>query len=324
MHHDPTFWHFSLASVPEQDRAETAREIFGRGIVNMDFTPLTDEPQLEVSVRVLPGVAITRGWNSPHIADSGYDQSRENDDIALVWGTTPGRGRLRQCGREIVGDDGTAALISCGDRVTAETRSAFHHVTVRLQRSRLLTLVPHTEAVLMQPVSDRNPALRLLTAYLNLLESGLDLHTPELAHAAATHICDLVAVALGARGEAGQLADRRGVRAARLAAIKRWIFDHLDSAALNVAAAAAAGNVSPRYVQRLFEDEGTTFSAFVLARRLALAHRRLCDPGLSHLAIGNIAYSSGVGDLSYFTRSFRAAYGETPGDVRQRAMARSN
>lgn len=175
----------------------------------------------------------------------------------------------------------------------------------------------------MRPVPSHNPALRLLTAYLALLEGSAHLDSPDVAHAAATHICDLVAMALGASGDARHLAAERGVRAARLATIKHWILGRLDSPALDVATTAAAANVSTRYVQRLFEEEGTTFTAFVLARRLALARRRLCDPNLDHLAIGCIAYSSGFGDLSYFNRSFRAAYGETPGDARQRAFFRS-
>ena len=74
--------------------------------------------------------------------------------------------------------------------------------------------------------------------------------------------------------------------------------------------------VTPRYVQRLFESDGTTFSEFLVGQRLARAHRLLCEPNLGHMAISEIAYDAGFGDLSYFNRRFRRLYGLTPRDVR--------
>ena len=74
--------------------------------------------------------------------------------------------------------------------------------------------------------------------------------------------------------------------------------------------------MTPRYVQRLFEADGTTFSEFLIGQRLARAHRLLCEPESSHAAISTIAYDVGFGDLSYFNRRFRRRYGLTPREVR--------
>lgn len=80
-------------------------------------------------------------------------------------------------------------------------------------------------------------------------------------------------------------------------------------------------NVGVRYVQMLFESEGATFTAFVLAQRLAVAHRFLANPRLARRTIASIALGCGFGDVSYFNRSFRAAYGQSPSDVRRRALS---
>jgi transcriptional regulator GlxA family with amidase domain len=69
----------------------------------------------------------------------------------------------------------------------------------------------------------------------------------------------------------------------------------------------------------LFEGEGTTFSAFVLKERLALARRMLGK--LVDRPIGLIALDAGFGDFSYFNRAFRRAYGEKPSDARARARS---
>ena len=320
MHHDPTLIQFSLADVPERGRAVALREVFGRAVMNLDFTSLTDNPRMEIEVRLLPGVVITSGWNSPHLAVSGHDRSRDSDDVALVWGTRPGKARLLHLGKESMVGDGSAYLISCADRVTAETRSAVHHLTIRLQRTLLCPLLPDVDAALMRRVSRDREELRLLARYVKLLNGNDSSLHPQLAHSAATHIGDLVALALGTGGEATELAAGRGLRAARLAAIKTWTLARLNKPDLDVSSAATAINVSPRYVQRLFEAEGMTFSSFVLANRLALAHRTLSNPGIALQTISNIAFASGFGDVSYFDRTFRAAFGETPSEVRQRAL----
>jgi AraC-like DNA-binding protein len=320
MDREPTFYRLSLSEVPTQDRAVTLKEVFGRGIVNMDFTPLTDDPRLDVEIHLLPGVIITDCRNSAFASDSGFDRSRDSDDLALAWTTSPGKGEMKHLGKE-TDATGVAVLISCADRVSTETRTNVSSLTVRMRRSLLLPLLPDAEAALMRNVPRDNAALRLLTTYLGvLIANKAHAQSPELGAAVAAHICDLVSLAVGTNKDATELAAGRGLRAARLAAIKRWVIAHLGEPELNVVAAAAASGVGVRYVQTLFESEGATFTEFVLAQRLATAYRRLTDPGLARRTIASIAFGCGFGDLSYFNRKFRAAYRQTPSDVRRRAL----
>ena len=66
----------------------------------------------------------------------------------------------------------------------------------------------------------------------------------------------------------------------------------------------------------LFEAEGTTFSEFVLARRLEHALQMLTLPSHAHLKITDIALASGFLDISYFNRVFRRRFSATPSEVR--------
>jgi AraC-like DNA-binding protein len=75
---------------------------------------------------------------------------------------------------------------------------------------------------------------------------------------------------------------------------------NLGDCDLTAAAVARRQCVTPRYVHKLFEDEGFTFSAFVLGRRLSRAHRMLSDPRFSDRSISSVAFHIGFGDLSYF------------------------
>jgi AraC-like DNA-binding protein len=137
-----------------------------------------------------------------------------------------------------------------------------------------------------------------------------------LRHAVATHIHDLCALAIGATRDAAEVARGRGLRAARLREIKADIVRNLRREDVSVNALAVRHRMTPRYIQRLFESEGTTLSRFVLGQRLVQAYRMLTDPRHAHRAIGMIAYDVGFGDLSTFNREFRRRFDVTPSDVR--------
>lgn len=117
----------------------------------------------------------------------------------------------------------------------------------------------------------------------------------------------------------GQLARSRGLRAARLCAIKADIASHLGEHELTVTAVAAHQGVSPRYVQMLFRAEGTTFSRFVLGQRLGCAYHMLTEPRYAACTITAIALEAGFGDLSTFNHAFRRVYGASPSNLRAAA-----
>ncbi|HYC94164.1 MAG TPA: helix-turn-helix transcriptional regulator [Sphingomicrobium sp.] len=308
---------FSLEQVPERERSSILREEFGRGVINTDFVPLTDAPWMELEIRPLPGVMITFGAHSPYCADTGHDASRGADDFNLVWATRPAKLLLAQRGRELRGDDGTAAFFSGADRLSGTARTDFHFVNIRLQRSLLGSLLPRTDDLLMRPIPPHTEALKLLNTYVGFLRKDGEPGCTELAHAVSLHIADLVALAVGTTRDASERAAGRGLRAARAASVKAWMLERISDPGLSISAVAATHRISPRYVQMLFEDEGTSFSCWLRAGRLTLARRRLADPAHAHRSIASIAYDCGFSDLSWFNHAFRQAFGETPSDVRQ-------
>jgi AraC-like DNA-binding protein len=161
-----------------------------------------------------------------------------------------------------------------------------------------------------------SPALQMLVRYLDLARHDSVVSNPELADAFTQHVTDLLALTLGATRDAAEQAKGRGLRAARLRAVKADVLKKLGRLDLSIDTIASAHGINPRQVQRLFELDGTTFTEFVLHERLALAYRLLCGPGQAARPISAVALEAGFGDLSYFNRSFRRRYGATPSEVR--------
>jgi len=169
---------------------------------------------------------------------------------------------------------------------------------------------------LMRPIPGDRGALRLLVDYAGwLLNAGCSIDQ-QLRNVSVRHVQDLLAVAVGPSSDFADTARTRGLRAARLKLAKSYVVAHSHRRDISVGTLAASLNVTPRYVQRLFEAGGTTFSEYLMGQRLARAHRLLCEPSADQTAISTIAYDTGFGDLSYFNRCFGRQYGLTPREVR--------
>src|SRR5262249_4272869 len=132
-------------------------------------------------------------------------------------------------------------------------------------------------------------------------------------------IHDLCALVIGATRDAREIAMGRGLRAARLRAIKADVARNLGDGDVTATALADRQRVTPRYIYKLFENEGTTLSRFVLGQRLIRVVRMLSAPRHADRTSGALAYDVGFADLSTFNREFRRHYGATPSDVRSSA-----
>jgi AraC-like DNA-binding protein len=176
--------------------------------------------------------------------------------------------------------------------------------------------VRNIDDAVLRPIPRGMGMLNLLRSYVDALFDDPALMMPEMRQLGVAQLCDLVAVTLGATRDAAAAAEGRGIRAARLRAIKSDIEAHLAHGGLLPGVVARRQKVSDSYIRKLFEGEGTSFSQFVLARRLVRAHRMLTDRRWIERSIAWIAFEVGFGDLSYFNRTFKRSYGTTPSDVR--------
>lgn len=307
---------FSTEGLPEPDRFEFWREVLGRAIMKFEVDPQPDcSPFASITLRSLPGVVIASGVaagmqyrHTPALIDS--------DDIVLFVALA-GAQTVNQLGRECTISGGEAAVFACAEPGLTIPRERQRRIAFRIPHNVLVSMVDSPDDVVCKPIPPNIDVLRLLVSYATaaLDDQGLSL-TPEAANLAANHIQDLVALSIGATRDAAAIAEGRGLRAARLKAIKTDIESNLGRQDLTVGAVALRHGVTPRYVQMLFETEGRTFSSFVLNQRLSRVRRLLTDPRYAGWTIGAVAFEAGFGDLSYFNRAFRRLYGATPSDIR--------
>lgn len=268
----------------------------------------------EVGLGMLEGTVNRLSRTRRHVAAS------QNDDFVLALNRGRSQLVVAHVGQEHTLKPGMALLLNNSEpgQVRGESENCWLPISVSCRH--LLQLVHNAEDLLGRPIDANQAILRHLRGYVGLLEGpdGIPDDPLLIAHLGAT-LADLIALVLGASGDAAQVARSRGLRAARLRAIKADIALHLGEMELSVTAVAARQGVSPRYVQMLFEAGGTTFSRFVRGQRLARAHRLLTDLRYATWTMTAVALEAGFGDLSTFNHAFRRAYGGSPSDVRAAA-----
>jgi AraC-like DNA-binding protein len=307
---------FSTRRLPERQRVPIWCEAFGRQVVRVNIEPLSDHPfAAEATVRALLGLRSMTFVGSPARNERPANLIADGDDAVVLLVNVTGTLTASQRGRDVSLGRGDSTLLLHAE-ASALTHSHVHYRGLIVPRAPLAALVTHVEDAAMRLIPHADEGLRLLMSYLKAVWENPEPERPALQHLIATHVCDLVAMIIGASRDGVAIAKEGGVAAARLAAIKTDIIRNAGHPDLTLLAVAKRQSVTPRTIQRLFESDGATFSAFVLGQRLARGHRMLADKRYAAWTIGAIAFAAGFGDLSYFHRVFRRRYGATPSEIR--------
>jgi AraC-like DNA-binding protein len=305
---------YSSDDIPERDRLPIWREQISRTVFKIDLEPAKDVPfHSNIATCALGDLGILRTtFTRCHM--SRKPVAADGDHLLLMTNYS-GLSHVISQRRELSLQVGDATLLN-GCEITNLHRHPGGGFGIRIPRTLLYGLVKDVDSQAMQRIPCGNDALSLLTGYVRTLLHDTELLLPEMRTLAYRHVIDLIAATLGPTSDAAEVILDRGVRAARLQAARAYIVQNTQQS-LSVVDVAAHLCVTPRYVQRLFETEGTTFSAFLLELRLNLVHRMLLDPRQNANSVELIAFNAGFGDASYFYRNFRRRFGATPSDIRK-------
>jgi AraC-like DNA-binding protein len=222
---------------------------------------------------------------------------------------------LTQLGREAELNAETAVIASCtepGNFCWADAHDCF---AVAIDQQRLRELVDQVEDLVARPVPN-SPVLRHLRRYLEILPWEDAEDEPDLLAHIGTTLTDLVALALGAGRDAAEVANMRGLRAARRHEIVREIRARFADPEFSAQELAGRMGVTDRYIQDLLHESGPTFSQRMLELRLQRARAMLEDCRYDRLKVSEIASASGFNEIPYFNRCFRRRFGMTPTQFR--------
>jgi AraC-like DNA-binding protein len=301
--------------VRAQDGA--VQSLHERGMTWVSFKPIPDLAcGIDFTLRKLPDLGLLSGAVQGLRHEHARRDSGDGDDDFSFHMNLSGLSFVSGARGEMTLGDGDAMLLNYSVSRTISRPGLVDHRVVRLPRAALSPLVRNIDDAVLCRIPRGTGMLSLLRNYVDAVFDDPALALPEMRQLIIAQLCDLIAVTLGATRDATAVAGGRGIRAARLRAIKSDIEAHLTYSELSPGVVARRQEVSDSYIRKLFEGEGTSFSQFVLGRRLVRAQRMLTDRRWADRSIAWIAFETGFGDLSYFNRTFKRFYGNTPSEVR--------
>ncbi|UVC09254.1 helix-turn-helix transcriptional regulator [Rhizobium sp. TH2] len=312
---------FSTDHLPRRERLGVLHDFVGRIVARRQFRPLDDEIRIELgAVALSDNVMVCKARYSPIAGKRTREMITDGREDYLLT--------VHDADCELAVEGREPFSVKAGDLMLVSEASVAEfrlpHVNVNvvsLGFAQLKARLPRIDGRPFYHAPLGTAGAALAAGYADLL-----FRNPAEAQAAdsraASHLYDLAALAFGAAIGQNTSFDRTGIGAARLELIKKDVQARLKDPGLGIGSVAKSQGVSPRYIQRLFEREGTTFSDYVRGCRLELAHAMLCDIAALAQSISSIAYDCGFGDLSHFNRSFRERFDMTPSDIRAATMMR--
>jgi len=300
-----------------QAKAGDVESLHERGVTWVSFKPMPDLAcGIKFTLRKFPDLGLLSGVVQGVRHEHARRDSGDGDDDFSFHMNLSGLSLVTGPRGETTLRDGDAMLLSYSVSRIISRPDPVDHRVIRLPRAALARMVRNVDDLVLCRIPRDTGMLTLLKSYVDAVFDDPALALPQTRQLITAQLCDLVAFTLGATRDATSVAEGRGIRAARLHAIKVDIEEHLAIGDLSPDAVAKRHQISDSYIRKLFAGEGMSFSQFVLGRRLERAHRMLTNPALASRSVTSIAFDAGFGDLSYFNRAFKRCYGSTPSEVR--------
>lgn len=278
-----------------------------------------DKPfSLDLSMRMLPGAEILRS----DIAGLTSHHSSADDTFLLIMGRLGNSGLQFGNGRRLEIRPGAACVAPLDGMWSTMVETSASLVSLALPRLLLDDgQLKHVSEGICLPDSAE---LRLLQSYATtLLHREMEM-SPSGAPVVAAHLGNLALLALGkplGGTDEMELVRGRAARAARLLAVQADIVANLGHPHFSLDWIARRHRMSPRAIRDMFYGENTSFTDYVLERRLDRMREALVDPRQWDRTITAMAFDAGFGDLSWFYQAFRRRFGITPSAMRERALA---
>jgi AraC-like DNA-binding protein len=312
----------TTAEVAAARRFAFWREAVCETFVQLDCERLSDRPFAgEITTATTSTANFSRVKSRDHQVTRTARRIRQaTEETVLVSLYLDGAGTIRQDGREAALRPGNFALYDSTRPYTLHLPGDFEQIVLHMPRDRMMHALGRTEPYTAIAVDGGTATGALALSCLREVAAIVPTADPDTADRLSGVAASLVAAALGER--LGHMpAAPTWPRASLLYRAKAAIEDSLQLAELDTRFLAKRLTVSPRYLQALFQEEGTTVSAFIRERRLDRCREELSNPRLAGRSIGEVAYAAGFSDLAHFSKRFREAYGMAPSDYRRVALA---
>jgi AraC-like DNA-binding protein len=306
--------------IPAEDRADAVRETIARTVVhvNIDF-PEPDGPVVHGAITDIGDLKVcsvrsnaTKVERTPRLARDGLPPS-----IFLGVQLT-GSSLIVQGDREAVLRPGDLAFCDSTAPYTLLDGGGIRQHFFSIPMASLALPYDAIRQLAAVTLSPGHPVADLAATYFRQLGSRPDIFTQPGVAAVGRPSIELVRALITTHLDASALAAESS-EATLLLRILEYARAHLAEPGLNATQIAAAHHISVRHLYNVLARGGISLGDWMRTRRLEACRDELSRPLASSGTVSSIARRQGFTDPSSFGRLFRAAYGASPREWRERS-----
>ncbi|MDO8290486.1 MAG: acetamidase/formamidase family protein [Parvibaculum sp.] len=316
-------WRFSTESYPKPDRYEAWQEALERLALKPTGHSTNDGAYGVLSAVIAQsGMSFTRLTSTPQDLSAIQEINKEaGKDGVWVTSLLEGRVTFHDAGHDIKASAGDIVYGAVGSDTTFTLETNCRMVIVYIPRSafrpRLMAPLP-TKVI---HLSGRAGIGHVLAGFLASVSEALEDLSVDQLRPIEMALPEFLMAGIFKQADTRALGGAAGVRAALLHRVCQTVEAQLGDPDLSLTQIAESHGISPRYVQKLFENVGQSFTRYIRYRRLERCRYDLESPIHNQLSISDICFRWGFNDAAHFSRAFRDQYNISPREYRRASPA---
>lgn len=231
-----------------------------------------------------------------------------------------GTGQLTQDGRTAFLRQGDFCFCDMSRPVSWAFENDYSLYKILIPRDRFSSKLGNTHNLTAKAVRGNSVTGSLVYSFAMKYIPFLDAISPQHAYQLSDILLNLIMSALGELSEALPVQPVGHTTIFYIA--QEYLEHHLTDSDLSIHDCAVKCGISTRYLQKLFQEQGTTVNKWVQQKRMENYKRALTNPLLAEKNITQIAYDCGFSDISNLSRKFKAENMVTPSEYRRLHSAR--
>ncbi|MGH8445586.1 MAG: helix-turn-helix domain-containing protein, partial [Solimonas sp.] len=303
--------HFTTESYPARQRTHAWREMLSK--FSLQVTDVVDEDEMygTVSSAVSPhGILFARISAGPQGLIYREDDNRSGAICLALH--MEGRAMLMEPAEQTWLASGDIVYGPAGASGGVSMQSNFRQLFVKIPRQALRSRLAVPMSLKVGYLSGQSGIGHVFAGMLGSIADTLDKLTPDQIRPIEIALLEFLVSSLADDETAQGMIAGTSTQTTNLHRISQLIESRLGDPDLTIAKAADESGVSARYLQKLFEAVGESFSHYVRARRLERCRSDLINPLYSHLSISDICFRWSFNDAAHFSRAFREQYNTSP------------
>ena len=306
-----------------EDRADVVRETIASTVVHVDidFPPETGPAAVRGAITDLGALRICSVHSNATKVERTPKLARDDLEPRIFLA-------VQMAGSSLIVQNGREAVLRTGDLAFSDSTSPYSLIDPHGIRQHFFSIpvaalalpqdsITRLAAVALTP---KDPVADLAATYFGRLAARPDIFDGPGGDAVGLPSVELVRALLTTHlGDTP--AARESLHTTLRLRIMEYIRTHLGEPTLSAAQIAWAHSISVRQLYRTLEADGISLSATIRRQRLEGCRGELSGPAAQFTPIAGIARRWGFSDASSFSRSFRAQYGVSPREWRDRSRA---